>query len=302
MMSAHHRRIRLLDERPQRNTAAAAGVGLLRVVKSKRLTRSQAVPAEGASRPARSKPIRVQSHLLGAWQSRLLIAGPSPRCLAAWRARIRQGREQQRASPRGSIVFQCFFRKVCNRPTGICHHAGRLACAGVTLGRLRLAGSVRLLATRRRAIERIAPGRSKRSAAKCVGANLYPVMAPKVPHVTILAKAAGVYARLSAFDAKAPALAITDKRGRFANPLSICDGRTLAIHDSRSGTPLMGGRAYSAGRSRAAAVRDVDRWGCTVPRIKCARRKSPIRFTPIKRDEISGSQHRISPSPFKARL
>jgi hypothetical protein len=76
MMSAHHRRIRLLDERPQRNTAAAAGVGLLRVVKSKRLTRSQAVPAEGASRPARSKPIRVQSHLLGAWPSKVIDRRP----------------------------------------------------------------------------------------------------------------------------------------------------------------------------------------------------------------------------------
>jgi hypothetical protein len=53
------------------------------------------------------------------------------------------------------------------------------------------------------------------------------------PHVTIAAKAAGVYARRFAFDAKALARAVIDKRGGFEHPLLICD--------SRSRPPLMVG-------------------------------------------------------------
>jgi hypothetical protein len=53
------------------------------------------------------------------------------------------------------------------------------------------------------------------------------------PDVTIAAKAAGVYARRFAFDAKALASAVVDKRGGFEHPLLICD--------SRSRPPLMVG-------------------------------------------------------------
>jgi hypothetical protein len=73
--------------------------------------------------------------------------------------------------------------------------------------RLRAAGPVRLLATTERAIERIAPDRLKRDAANCADAMLDPVMAP-FPRVAILAKAVSVYARRSAFDAKALALTV----------------------------------------------------------------------------------------------
>jgi hypothetical protein len=73
--------------------------------------------------------------------------------------------------------------------------------------KLRLTNPVRLLATTRRAIERIAPDRLKRDGANCTGEKLYPVMAPIVPQVAVLAKPAGVYARPSAFDAMALALA-----------------------------------------------------------------------------------------------
>jgi hypothetical protein len=62
---------------------------------------------------------------------------------------------------------------------------------------------VRLLATTWRAIERVAPGRLKRHGANYTGATLHPAIAPKVTHVAILTKAAGVYARRFAFDAKA---------------------------------------------------------------------------------------------------
>ena len=65
---------------------------------------------------------------------------------------------------------------------------------------------VRLLAATWRAIERITPGSQKREAANYTGAMLHPVLAPKVPHVAILAKAAGVRAQRLAFDAKALAL------------------------------------------------------------------------------------------------
>jgi hypothetical protein len=127
---------------------------------------------------------------------------------------------------------------------------------------LRLACPVRLLTTTGRAIERIAPGRLKRDATNYTAATLHPAITPKVPHVAILAKAAGVYARRFAFgakepaltvltvqvvaitteaagvyarrfafDAKVPALAVADKRGGFEHPLLICN--------SCSGTPLM---------------------------------------------------------------
>jgi hypothetical protein len=128
--------------------------------------------------------------------------------------------------------------------------------------KLRLTDPVRHLATTRRAIERIAPDRLKRDGANCTGEMLYPVMAPivprvavlakpagiyaqpsafdamalalaalSVPHVTIAAKAMGVYARRFAFDAEALAGAFVNKRGGFEYPLLICE--------SRSRTPLI---------------------------------------------------------------
>jgi hypothetical protein len=72
---------------------------------------------------------------------------------------------------------------------------------------------VRLLATTWRAIERIAPGRQKRGAANYTGAMLHPALAPKVPHVAILAKAAGVCARRFALVAKALALTLLTVQG-----------------------------------------------------------------------------------------
>jgi hypothetical protein len=74
--------------------------------------------------------------------------------------------------------------------------------------RLRPTGPVRLLATPWRAIERIAPGRLKRDAANHTGVTLHTAIASKVPHVAILTKAAGVYARRFAFDTKAIALTV----------------------------------------------------------------------------------------------
>jgi hypothetical protein len=70
----------------------------------------------------------------------------------------------------------------------------------------RLTDPVRLPATTWRAIERIAPGSQKRDAANYTGAMLHPALAPKVAYVAIAAKAAGVSARRSAFDAKALAV------------------------------------------------------------------------------------------------
>jgi hypothetical protein len=74
--------------------------------------------------------------------------------------------------------------------------------------KLRLTGPVGLLATTCRAVERIAPRRLKRDAANYAGVTLHPAIAPKVPHVAILAKAASVDARRFAFDAKALALTV----------------------------------------------------------------------------------------------
>jgi hypothetical protein len=73
---------------------------------------------------------------------------------------------------------------------------------------LRLTGPVGLLATTCRTIKRIAPGRLERDAANYAGVTLHPAIAPKVPHVAILAKAASVYAGRFAFDAKALALTV----------------------------------------------------------------------------------------------
>jgi hypothetical protein len=84
----------------------------------------------------------------------------------------------------------------------------RLVHTGGLAKKLHLAGPVRLLATTERAIKRIAADRLKRDAANCTGATLDPVIAPSVPHIAILAKTAGVYARRSAFDAKALALMV----------------------------------------------------------------------------------------------
>jgi hypothetical protein len=100
---------------------------------------------------------------------------------------------------------------------------------------LRLAGPVRLLATTYRAIERIAPDRLKRYTANCTGAKLHAVIAPKVTHVAILAKVAGVYAGRSAFDAKALALteirevAIAAKAARVCAWLSAFDAKKPAL-------------------------------------------------------------------------
>jgi len=74
--------------------------------------------------------------------------------------------------------------------------------------KLRPADPVSLLATTWRAVERIPPDRLKRDAANRTSTRLHPVMAPAVPQVATLAKAAGVYAELSAVDATALAMAV----------------------------------------------------------------------------------------------
>jgi hypothetical protein len=96
---------------------------------------------------------------------------------------------------------------------------------------------VRLLATTWRAIERITPGSQKRGAANDTGAMLHPVLAPKVPHVAILTKSAGVCAERLAFDAKALALkaltvrdvAIAAKAAGVCALHSALDAKALAV-------------------------------------------------------------------------
>jgi hypothetical protein len=96
-------------------------------------------------------------------------------------------------------------RKGCVRLDGRLNRAPLAHMRGLRK-ELRLVGPVRLLATALSAIERIAPDRLKRHAANRTGAKLHPVIAPSAPHVAIFAKAEGVYAQRSAFDAKALAL------------------------------------------------------------------------------------------------
>ena len=179
-----------------------------------------------------------------------------------------------------------------------------LARMGGCAEKLRLTDPVRLLATTRRAIERIAPDRLKRDSANRTGAKLDPVIAPAVPHVAILARAAGVYAQLSALDTNklplaltVPHVAILAKAAGVYAQLSAMDTNKLLLALTVSHVAILAKvacvyhRRFAFG-AKALALAVVDkRGGFEHPLFICGRRRGTLLMVV---PHIAGPTHTVN--------